>query len=162
MSERVTRHCTSALPRNITKSLQRISHNLHSSHICEDVYHFICLFHNISNEDAFSGWITSILFRLITSLDETVLVWSGWWTFFFFGAGVFCPERLSVFTRQCRWKNYFFLCHLLRLYSWATSSPHSVVSEAAFWCKLFGFNEIIHLQVLERSPSRPQTNNFNG
>lgn len=84
-------------------------------------------------------------------------------TFFFFynkGAGVFCPVRLSVFTRQWWWKSYFFLCHLLRLYLWATSSPHSVVSEAAFWYKLFGFNEIIHLHPLEQGPSSPQTNNF--
>lgn len=42
----------------------------------------------------------------------------------------------------------------------AVSCPHSVVSEAVAWCKLFGQNEIIHLQHLEHSPRGNQIDRF--
>lgn len=90
-------------------------------------------------------------------LDHLSLIWQG--IEFFQWCRCFLSWRMVCLPDSDDEEVPFF-CHMLNLCLRAAGSPHCAVSEAASWCKLFGFNEIIHLQILEWSPRRPQTDNF--
>lgn len=129
MSEIGNRHCTSALPRNENKiSLCKEFHIIYTQVIfvrmsaTSFVFFIIFLMKMLF-------WMTHFnSFNFITSLDETVLVWWSQSNFFNKGTGVFCPERISVFTRQWRWKSYFFsLSTICYVCIREQQAPHTVL-----------------------------------
>lgn len=69
-----------------------------------------------------------------------------------------CKAQVSCILGNCVFTSLWWRrrCSFSFVYLWAVSCPHSVVSEAVAWCKLFGQNEIIHLQRLEHSPGGNQ------